>query len=68
MTSLFTHQKTKKLNKKRYALSFIMLAALIIASVQLKAQNILIGLTSNGSIEGKGVHFQFIQPEIIFLL
>ncbi|MBV9961352.1 MAG: T9SS type A sorting domain-containing protein [Parafilimonas sp.] len=57
MSNLFTHPKTIKLIKRKYVASFILSAFLIISSFCVHAQNVLIGLTSNGSIEGKGTAF-----------
>ncbi|HEX5151209.1 MAG TPA: choice-of-anchor tandem repeat GloVer-containing protein [Parafilimonas sp.] len=57
MISLFTYEKTKNLNQKKQVLSFVLLAALLITSFNSYAQNVLVGLTSNGSIEGKGSAF-----------
>jgi uncharacterized repeat protein (TIGR03803 family) len=57
MTNLFTHSKLPKLNKRKYILSFIISAALFTASSNLRSQNVLVGLTSNGGIEGKGTAF-----------
>jgi len=55
MINLFTYQKTNKLNTTRFILSFVLLA--FFASFNLHAQNTLVGLTSNGGIDGKGTAF-----------
>src|SRR5690349_116420 len=57
MTCLFTYKKTKKPNQKTSVLSFVLLATMIISSFNSHAQNILVGLTSNGGIDGKGTAF-----------
>ncbi len=57
MTYLFTYREFKKLNKKKCVLSLVLFAFLFMLSLTIHAQNVLIGLTSNGSIDGKGTAF-----------
>lgn len=56
MTSSSTYQKTKKHNKTSLQ-HFVMLAFLFMTTLSLHAQNVLVGLTSNGGIDGKGTAF-----------
>src|SRR5690349_4009784 len=56
MAHLFTFKKIR-LNKIKFALSFILMAAFVAASSHSSAQNVLMGLTSNGSVDGKGTAF-----------
>src|SRR5690242_7174356 len=56
MAHLFTFKKIR-LNKSKLSLSLIMMTAFITASLFSPAQNVLMGLTSNGSVDGKGTAF-----------
>lgn len=57
MIRLSAFKKLRSLNKKIYASLFITAIAFFAASLTLHAQNVLVGLTSNGSVDGKGTAF-----------
>ncbi len=56
MICLSTLKKIRSLNKK-YALRLLTAIAFFITSFNAHAQNVLVGLTSNGSVDGKGTAF-----------
>ena len=56
MAHLFTFKKITGF-KTKFALSFILMGAFVAASLHSTAQNVLVGLTSNWSVDGKGTAF-----------
>lgn len=56
MAHLFTFKKITGL-KTKFALSFMLMVAFVAASFYSTAQNVLVGLASNGSVDGKGTAF-----------
>src|SRR5205809_4718031 len=57
MKHSFTYEKAKNLDRKKHVLNIAMLALSLITAFSAQAQNTLVGLTSNGGINGKGTAF-----------
>src|SRR5436853_6495423 len=57
MTYLFTYEKKEKLTRKTPFLKIMLWAAVLMMYINVNAQTKLIGLTSNGGIDGKGTAF-----------
>lgn len=58
MNHFYANQKHSAPHNKKSSVNILLAAVLLAFSFNVKAQNVLVGLTSNGGINGKGTAFQ----------